>query len=461
MLNVLRHNDRTNKIQFSGYTLLRVDHISSIQQESLTFVDAIIIDTENNEHATDLVFFIRKNADLAIALKPIFINNTCQLNKTFEIHTDGYIDLNELSIAINRVDIITKRSKRISHKNTVGHDYQVKQKILAFLFTRNSTIVPITNRASLIGYSFPFIDLFYKEEEVMSKLSMLEKSVECGHLSTNLKDFVHLCKRCHGNYLNFVEACPKCDSIDIKAQDIVHHFVCAHVAPEKDFKTKDGLACPKCDKQLRHIGIDYDKPSSMYSCNCCNHEFQTAKMIAKCIDCNAENELSALIKKAIGSYSITSAGEEWLRGGEEQSSQVSLLNDGVMTLSLFKIIASQELKRITISKSTSQIAHILFVNERLDTFDDATKKLLVKEIGAIIKSYLLPSDVMAADNYNSYYLLLPETKEQFPKRLETIQYNLGKLLGDNLQERLLDIKIQTHQLIEKETVDSIIKQFHK
>ncbi|MFP2995172.1 hypothetical protein ABN763_04650 [Spongiivirga sp. MCCC 1A20706] len=460
MLNVLRHNDRSNKIQFSGYTMLKVDHLSVLLHEPLTYIDAVIINTENKEHATDLVFHIRKNADLAIALKPIFINATCQLHKTVGIHTDGYIDIDQLPIAVNRIDVISKRLKRISLTKNGAHDDQLQYKILAFLFTRNHPIEPIADRTSLIGYILPLIDLFYKKEEVLPKLLMLEKSVASGHLTMKLHDHVHLCKNCHGNYLNFIETCPKCDSIDIKAQDIVHHFVCAHVAPEKDFKTKEGLSCPKCDKQLRHIGIDYDKPSSMYNCNCCNHEFQTPNMVAKCIDCETENELSALIKKTIGTYSITSLGEEWLLGNVQQNSQISISPDGIMTLSLFKIIAGQELKRITISKATSQMASIRFENNRLGHFDDDTKKALVKEIGTIIQSYLLPSDVLAADAYNSYYLLLPDTKEPLPQRLETIQYNLGKLLGDNLQEQLLAINIQTHQPKSGETIDDILKQFN-
>ena len=29
------------------------------------------------------------------------------------------------------------------------------------------------------------------------------------------------------------------------------------------------LVCPKCNRQLRHIGVDYEKPSKLFTCfNC-------------------------------------------------------------------------------------------------------------------------------------------------------------------------------------------------
>ena len=33
------------------------------------------------------------------------------------------------------------------------------------------------------------------------------------------------------------------------------------------------LICPKCHKKLRHIGVDYDRPAVVYTCNDCENSF--------------------------------------------------------------------------------------------------------------------------------------------------------------------------------------------
>lgn len=454
MLNLLKQNSDSRKIIKEGYSLLLVSHVNELKQESLEYLDGFVIDTDNVSHAREVLVYIRTQENVQISLLPVFINSIYKLPQEISIHSDGFIELTQLASYMQRVVTITKRIQKVSAPKLVAHDVLIQFKTLAYSYTRNVSIQPKPSRRSYIGYDFPFISLFYKYTEIISLLQNLEKAKQLNYLSFKLQDYVHLCKSCSGNYLNFRECCPKCESIDIKAHDMVHHFVCAHVAPEKDFKSENGLECPKCDKQLRHIGIDYDKPSTIYSCNTCSHEFQNAGMNALCLDCGTENEVDELLEKAVGSYMITQKGEQLLFQSKNYISgnNTPSIDKGSLSLPLFKMIVGQEIQRIKTTNGNSLFVKIEFQNDELLLLNADIKKALTKEIGDIIKSYLKEADILSAERFNKYYLLLPETRENQLERLENIQYNLAKLLSDNLADTAQEIKISTHKIAAIDTI---------
>ncbi|MFY0631905.1 MAG: hypothetical protein JXR05_16195 [Flavobacteriaceae bacterium] len=456
MLNLVRHTNNSRKIIQDGYSLLLLSHISELKSEDLSLLDGFIIDTDSNIHAQEIITQIRTLQSLKVSLLPLFVNSIYQLPKEFMIHCDGVIELSQMSSYIQRVVTITNRIQAIEEPKLLSNDVLIQYKTLAYTYSRNTKLIPCASRSSFIGYEFPFISLFYKQTEAISLLTNLQKAADKNYLSFQLQDYIHLCKSCSGNYLNFRECCPKCNSIDIDAHDMIHHFVCAHVAPEKDFKKEEGLECPKCDKHLRHIGIDYDKPSTIYSCNSCSHEFQNPGMLSLCLDCNTENQLEELIQKSIGNYNITQKGEHLLFEKNSINQQNSGYKEGLgnMSLSLFKILLNQEIKRIKATQGNSFFVSISFQNNQLQLLNKTAKKGLMTEIGEIIKSYLKESDVLSAERFNSYYLLLPETKENQLERLELIEYNLAKLLSDNLVEEKQEIQINIHQVKGVDTIQT-------
>lgn len=99
---------------------------------------------------------------------------------------------------------------------------------------------------------------------------------------TRFIDRIHVCPICHSSHLLFFETCPECGSSDIHEEPVIHHFRCANVSPEHTYLQDGELICPKCRKQLRHIGVDYDRPSSIYTCRACEHTFMYPNMRALC-----------------------------------------------------------------------------------------------------------------------------------------------------------------------------------
>ncbi len=456
MLNLVKHTNRNSRrIDVEGYSLLIVAHANELRNEQLEYLDGCIIDTDTTEFAKDIIHQIRNNDDVKIALMPIFISSIHQLPKRLEIQTDGIVPMDLIGSYAKRIAAIGKRISKLQVPKGMTHQEAVNYKTLAYCYTRNQLLSPMPSRHSLIGYEFPMLSLLFKEDEMFLMLKTLEKLTQQKQLSFTLQDYVHLCKSCSGNYVNYRECCPKCQSIDIKAHDMVHHFVCAHVAPEKDFKSDNGLECPKCDKQLRHIGIDYDKPSTIYSCNSCNHEFQNSGMKALCIDCETEHELDELLEKSIGNYSLTQKGENEVIGLSRPHSQSSQ-HIGNLSVPVFKIMLNQEIQRVKSSQCSSYFVEIQIINKQLQLLNSEVKTELAIEVNNIIQSYLNDADILASKSYDSHYLVLTDVKENQLEQLENIQYNLNKLLGDNLQQSPNEVVINYEKIAPNKAANSYI-----
>lgn len=101
---------------------------------------------------------------------------------------------------------------------------------------------------------------------------------------TRFVEKMHVCPTCANNHLLFFECCPKCASSDIVEEPVIHHFRCANVSPEHTYMSDGELRCPKCKHLLRHIGVDYDKPSSVYTCHQCDHTFMYPDMRVLCTE---------------------------------------------------------------------------------------------------------------------------------------------------------------------------------
>ena len=99
---------------------------------------------------------------------------------------------------------------------------------------------------------------------------------------TRFIEKMHVCPSCNNTHMLFFESCPKCGSSEIVEEAVIHHFRCANVSPESTYAWDNELRCPKCKHMLRHIGVDYDKPSSVYTCHSCENSFMYPNMRALC-----------------------------------------------------------------------------------------------------------------------------------------------------------------------------------
>ncbi len=119
---------------------------------------------------------------------------------------------------------------------------------------------------------------------------------------------IHLCPVCQSSVLLFSECCSKCQSSNIKEEDMIHHFRCANISPESEYLYDGELRCPKCKHFLRHIGIDYDRPAKVYTCNECGVSQMHSGMKVICAVCGHTTQPHTLTPYDIKEYTFTQAG---------------------------------------------------------------------------------------------------------------------------------------------------------
>lgn len=89
---------------------------------------------------------------------------------------------------------------------------------------------------------------------------------------------------------------------------MIHHFRCANISPEASYLQDGKLICPKCRHELKHIGVDYDRPASMYYCKENNMHFSAPEVKGLCANCHKISDLSQLIKRRLHRLDYTALG---------------------------------------------------------------------------------------------------------------------------------------------------------
>ncbi len=431
MLQVLHQTEGRRYIESQGLRFLFLSGVADYEAASVKDSDAIIIGEMDRMEISQLLNVIRRERDKSVYLKPIFSvhQNKLQNQEGF----DGFTDLtsNE-SIA----QVTQKILARIEKVNTsiVPHDYerQVLFKQMAFLYTRDLLLDPVSSRFSKIGYTFPFMDSLLSGGSSLELLKILNTGVEKGLLTARLRDRIHTCNNCHGNYINFREVCPKCSSVNIESKDLVHHFKCAHVDVIDSFKDGDELICPKCDNKLRHIGIDYDKPSTMHECHDCHHQFQESGMVAFCIDCGKEEDTANLLENEIRSHALTERGEHLVLNGWEEKVQEGGQEAKHLSPDLFKMMLNLEIQRAT-TETRSVFGRFEISEIIVSVLGEDGREQFQKEILGIIGSYIDRTDLVSTKSADEYLLLFHDkTLEEAREKCELIEHNLTKLIADNI-----------------------------
>jgi len=149
---------------------------------------------------------------------------------------------------------------------------------------------------------------------VINVRKLAEELADGGYLKRRLFDRVHVCDRCASSRLNVREECPSCRSPNLATVALLHHLRCAYQGPEHDFRTTDGrLVCPKCSRELRHYGADYERSGTVQQCNDCRHVGSDPSVGFVCMDCTAHFDGEAVRCVAFHHFDLSEAGIELLR----------------------------------------------------------------------------------------------------------------------------------------------------
>ncbi|MCE3259408.1 MAG: hypothetical protein K0S12_1049 [Bacteroidetes bacterium] len=244
---------------------------------------------------------------------------------------------------------------------------------------------------------------FEPYEEYMV-LDILDWALNEDYVWPDYFDRVYLCNHCKSMHVSMRETCPSCQSSQLKPEDLVHHFSCGYIGPISDFKNKiDGtLSCPKCSKNLRHIGVDYDKPSLINQCLDCNEVFQDYKVKARCLNCKNDVEVQYLLAKDLNVFKLTKKGRNAALTGISESEielEKSVLNTvNFNTFATMMHYERQRMKSNPLIKACIAVIILDNVHEIYKNIGKNNERALLVDIAQILRDNISPADIITFQN---------------------------------------------------------------
>ncbi len=204
---------------------------------------------------------------------------------------------------------IARKARTLAEPEETEDEVMAKNlTLLRFLYCRpDSGLGPAVDTRSPVGYSHPLAGLLF-QAATPAEMDMLDELEDARLIKAGLVDRIHLCPKCDHYQINFREICPSCRSLNFRDEPAVHHYSCGCVGPERDFTRGTALICPKCSKELRHIGVDYDRPTAQLWCEECGANFLEALVQCYCLACGETFPPEEAVVRLIKSYTLTPEG---------------------------------------------------------------------------------------------------------------------------------------------------------
>ena len=330
----LRRNKRGDMV-LTIDSYIDIDSTPDIQPD---YFDCVYINTKSERAFHAILYGASPILSWKCSYKPIFVNTAVSgKEQIIDYIIDAYVsDMNNEKV-YEIIDRIKMARQKFGVKSETARPTQPNQlfaNILKYLLSRDQRIMGhrLLEKSSL-GYINPIFEhyhsvgLFHLNEMFM----FIDSMVEFGALRIHrflLKE--HLCPKCNHSHLLYTECCPKCGSSNLKIQNIIHHFSCANVSPESSYNVGGMLICPKCHKKLRHIGVDYDRPAVVYTCNDCENSFTSPITKSTCCYCQSTYPVNALVPRDVVDYEITEEGIRTLTSGNIMFSNMVNIYDNFM-----------------------------------------------------------------------------------------------------------------------------------
>ena len=266
-----------------------------------------------------------------------------------------------------------------------------------------------------------------------------EKLREEGLLKREFFERFHVCGRCDSYRLNVREECSNCRSSDLAEEVYLHHFPCAFQGPEAEFRRGNDLICPKCRRELKHFGFDYDKPGSMLVCRACRHSSSEPAIGFVCLDCGAHADAESCDTRDMFSYQLTDEGTGFAEYGRSLMGQARhAVRFAELPLPL-AVALNAAAKRYSEEKVPFTLVNVVYGNEREITGEHGARQFTqVRDLFLENLKGGFPANDLIVKGQSSDFALLSNTmpeqaRESFPRLRERGQENLRFDLGTSFQ----------------------------
>jgi len=400
-------------IVIDNLQFVRLSLETGLDTTQIMAYDGVLIDSNDAPFVQNSILSIRRHHQPEVYLKPIFL---CQNHPSAFIHihalSDGqYIHDKDNTLVASKTRKIFQKTLELSESKPNSAYGAAIKKALDYMYCRENRILqPILDPFSIIGYSFPEMSVSFETHEEAQILDALDWAEKNELIWPDFQEKIYVCNQCSGGFLSYREVCPHCQSSHTYGEDLVHHFPCAYIGPISDFTNEkhEGLHCPKCNKGVHHIGVDYDKPSVLYHCNNCDTKFQDLYVKAKCLNCKNDVEVQYLQSRTINTYKLTSKGRHAITKGFElqnHTTDAHFIERDLISEDTFISLLNQDCKRSQIEERSIGLMAISINNHQAiaKEMGNYRFKKLVLELYDIIANELNPLEYLYLEQGHTFY----------------------------------------------------------
>lgn len=439
---------------------VNVGKVSELDDEDF---DAIYINIAHNSYEENrlLVRWLSPTRVDKCFLKPRFATSSLEGVMSFAAYLiDGFCESPLDNSFTDFIEEVYNNIDRYNINRELTNDLSTTSRVLANIvkFDISRGRLTYTNymiRGVAEGYSRVYLAWYDNQEtihyEERAKFQM--KLEELGFAEkSRFIDRVHVCPKCGDSHLLFIECCPKCHRSDISQEQMIHHFRCANISPESTYAYDGQLVCPKCKHVLRHIGVDYDRPATVYTCPCGN-TFLASAMKVICTNCRSELTPDELNPKDVWEYKFTSAGLAAF-ATDEALFQIES-NDIYSGRSTYdNLIESIRIFNTLLSYQNNSI----FVFRYNYTYDGDRENWQIFDIMRTVISSI--TTVKIATNDSDFYILVVVHNDRMEDEHERVKHRLDQIFRDYTEnnEDFAARWLKTYKLTHGEDADAFITQ---
>lgn len=273
------------------------------------------------EH-TDLTIYCQEEGAVGLDNVPVFVGKTILVTSCYE--KDLLLGAFKKGAAyvlyrpIYRAELLPAIRNVLFFSKKYREAQLADAAILSFLSevvaSGVTVIEPVSSPFKPTGHFYP--EVLNITGELENEEAYLDALSDRGFFTKRLRNRVRLCTLCESYQVNYREVCPACSSIDIVKEQMVHHFSCGYVGSLESFRQGADLVCPKCEQTLRHIGIDYEKPSDYFRCASCQTIVPEPVVELECLVCGLVCRPGETLEKNIYAYELTPYAREAVRIGK-------------------------------------------------------------------------------------------------------------------------------------------------
>ncbi|UPW19360.1 diguanylate cyclase [Agarivorans sp. TSD2052] len=345
--------------------------------------------------------------------------------------SDGFVDdLQQNQLQQQYLERLAKL-----HSDTLTSPHS---RLISYLWLLPSRLLKPNYQTEQWHFHYPLLDCWQEQAE-QAWLNSLEKEQVIA--KAQLIDRVRQCRSCSSSTLNYVETCPSCHSIDIDNFTALHCFACGHVDQQEAFQQSHSLVCPNCHSQLRHIGVDYDRPIENHQCHTCGDHFIDGEVKANCLSCGNSNKLDELKEQRWYNYQLAERGELWAQSGKQVSLLPDSLGEPLSTEHFRWLLQWQNQLALRHSHQHLMLAlHFKNLNTLYSELSSTEVFARLDEFFIRFQSLIRQTDVVTRWNNDMLLFFLPHFEESHIEVLEDKLLKLAKIQTNNPLELAVSVK---------------------